>query len=186
MPHSILTVQMPCTVFMIAKFAIAAYTAINDADENRALGGDVNVHHRTMLSAALACALASATAAEPPSPGDTKQTAIEVCKPAGQQEYLKRLVCPNGEAPSYRRAGSFGMRDELPPDASGEMLAAQIEKAMSFAPHTAGAPHHHVVDGYEVACGEEKRIIYMDMYHCGAKAQDAAPVRLTLRAAASQ
>lgn len=146
----------------------------------------MHAHHRTMLFAALACAIGTAASAEPPSAGDTKATAIEVCRPAGQREYLSRLVCPNGAVPALRRAGSFGMRDELPPDASGAMLAEQIEKSMSFAPHVPGTPHHHVVDGFEVACGEDKRMIYLDMYHCEGKAQDAVPARLTLRAAASR
>jgi hypothetical protein len=139
-----------------------------------------------MLFALLSCAIGAAMADDPPAPGQSRQTAIEVCKPAGQREYLSRLVCPDGAAPSFQRAGSFGMRNELPPDAGDKMLAAEIEKAMSFAPHAAGAPDYHVVDGYEVACGADKRMVYLDMYHCGRPAADNAPSGFTLRAAASQ
>jgi hypothetical protein len=145
--------------------------------------------HRTVRSIALAGAIGCGAVpglANPPAPGAAKETAIEVCKPTGQREYLSRLVCAGGATPTFHRSGSVGMRDELPADASEKAVGDAIEKSMSFAPHEPGTPHHHMVDTYEVSCGTEKRTVYMDMYHCGAPAPDTAPAGLTLRAAASR
>lgn len=140
---------------------------------------------RLALLAAALCSLwiAPANAQQPAAPGETKQTAIEVCKPGGQRDYLSRLVCPGGATPAFSRLGSFGMRDELPDGASEETLLAAIDKSMSFAPHPPGSPHFHAVDRYQLTCGAQKHLVYLDMYHCGAPAPDVAPAGLTLRPA---
>ena len=37
-----------------------------------------------------------------------------------------------------------------------------------------GDPDLHIVDGYQVSCGETKRMVYMDMYHC----KQASPTKV--------
>jgi len=65
---------------------------------------------------------------------------IRVCLPAGQRNYLSRLVCKNGNHPlSFERGGSVGI-----------------------------GPYGNMLDVYIVKCGEteaEKFNVYMDMYH---------------------
>jgi hypothetical protein len=114
-------------------------------------------------------------------PGETKQTAIEVCKPSGQREYLARLMCSGGETPTFSRLGSYGMRDELPGYTSENTSVDEMKRAMSFAPHPPGTRHFHAVDRYELTCGSQKHLVFMDMYHCGVPAPEVAPAGLTLR-----
>lgn len=136
----------------------------------------------SMLAGAL-CPLwiASAGAQELAAPGETKQTAIEVCKPSGQREYLSRLMCSGGETPTFGRLGSFGMRDELSDHASELTPVDEMKRSMSFAPHPPGNRHFHAVDRYELTCGSQKHLVFMDMYHCGVPAPEVAPAGLTLR-----
>jgi hypothetical protein len=65
------------------------------------------------------------------------QTNPVLCQgPPGEQEYLDRLRCSNGDAPAYERIGSFG-----------------------------DGPDGHVIDGYDVVCDENRATVFMDMYH---------------------
>ncbi|MBI3789643.1 MAG: hypothetical protein HY275_02055 [Gemmatimonadetes bacterium] len=66
------------------------------------------------------------------------QAPIEANGPLGQQEYLSRLVCPNKQAPDFRRIGSYG-----------------------------AGPDGHIEDGYAVYCPPDGPTyhFYMDMYH---------------------
>lgn len=131
----------------------------------------------TMCSLLIGCASAPQHAAL----GETRQTAIEVCKPGGQREYLSRLVCSGGDTPTFKRLGSVGMRDELPDDANEKTLLDAVEKSMSFESQPAGSRHFHAVDQYELTCGAQKHLVFMDMYHCGVPAPKTAPPGLSLR-----
>lgn len=67
--------------------------------------------------------------------------------PPGEQEYLRRLRCPDGEAPVFRRVGSYGM-----------------------------GPDGHIMDGYRVQCaGAKPSMVFMDMYHRGTLELDPVP-----------
>lgn len=63
---------------------------------------------------------------------------VRVHRPTGQQAYLRRLACADGNTPAFRRVGSFGV-----------------------------GPYTTIIDGYEVACGEAKSLVFLDMYHPG-------------------
>lgn len=116
-----------------------------------------------------------APAVIPESFGESKQTAIEVCTPAGQRAYLSRLVCPDGAAARYNRVGSFGNRNEIPGNLAPEQQKEMLERLRRSTPLQPGQPDYHVVDGYEVACGDVKRLLFMDMYHCEAPPPDRVP-----------
>lgn len=64
---------------------------------------------------------------------------VRVHRPTGQQAYLRRLSCADGNAPVFRRVGSFG-----------------------------AGPYTTIIDGYEVECGGgAKSVVFLDMYHPG-------------------
>lgn len=109
--------------------------------------------------------------------GESKDAAIEVCNPDGEREYLARLVCPAGEPAAVDRLGAYGPRNELPAD---KPLSEQIATARRD-PLKPGETDYHVVDGYEVACGASKRLLYLDMYHCHQPPPTAAPPGYSLR-----
>lgn len=69
-------------------------------------------------------------------PLGSKGNPVRTLMPQGQQAYLRRLVCPDGSAPSFRRIGNFG----------------------------AGV-YTTIIDGYDVRCGSATHTIYLDMYH---------------------
>lgn len=72
-------------------------------------------------------------------PLGSKENPVRVNMPPGQREYLGRLRCSSGQAPTFNRVGNFG-------------------------PGVYGS----IIDGYRVVCerGEPKEsMIYMDMYH---------------------
>jgi hypothetical protein len=122
-----------------------------------------------------------AKAAEPPAgtPGSTKESAIEVCKPAGEREYLARLSCANGEAPTYERIGSLGARIERQArDGESEQT---FEERLNSAPLKAGQIDRHIVDGYALQCGTTKHLLHFDMYHCNQAQSGEAPAGFTLR-----
>jgi hypothetical protein len=107
--------------------------------------------------------------------GLSKASPVEVCAPQGQRQYLSRLVCKDGTSPAFRREGSLGPRNELPKDITEAQVASMLEKMLKRTPLQPGEADYHVVDAYEVTCGEAKSVIYMDMYHCGVPAPTVAP-----------
>lgn len=118
---------------------------------------------------------------ETPDPqyGMTIETAIEVCKPVGQRQYLSRLICPDGQSPYFYRTGNVGMRTPWP-----ENLTPAQEReyaAKCGQPIQPGDPDHHIIDRYHVQCGEHVVMIYMDMYHCNQPAPNVAPAGFTIR-----
>ena len=107
--------------------------------------------------------------------GLTAQTSVEVCKPAGERQYLARLVCPSGAHPEFSRTGSVGARTPIPVDLSPAAVDALLEDQLAGRPLVAGAPDYHWIDAYEVRCETAKTTIYLDMYHCDAGPPDTAP-----------
>lgn len=73
-------------------------------------------------------------------PLGSREAPVRCHGPAGQREYLDRLRCPNGSAPSYERVGNVGV----------------------------GA-YGHVVDHYLLRCGgaAQARDVYLDLYFPG-------------------
>lgn len=124
----------------------------------------------------------SQTSAQDDDPyGLSKAQAIEVCYPQGQREYLARLVCPGGAHPTFERAGSVGPRTPLPDDMSNEQIEALLAEMRSPSKASAsGGPDLHVIDAYEVACGEQRTRLYLDMYHCAADRPTRAPKGFTI------
>lgn len=114
-------------------------------------------------------------------PGDTKATAIEVCMPGGERQYLATLVCAGGQRPTFERTGSVGERNPLPAGLSDKEMAALLDRGLRGAPLQPGEVDAHVIDAYEVSCGEVKRRVFLDMYHCPQPAASAAPAGFTLR-----
>lgn len=112
--------------------------------------------------------------------GYTKEKAIEVCKPAGQRQYLCSLLCKDGLPPTFARTGNVGMRHDLdiPEDAiltpqEQRELAARIgDGDRILAP---GELDIHIVDRYEVDCRDRKVYLFLDMYHCAQSEPEFAP-----------
>jgi len=109
--------------------------------------------------------------------GLSKESAIEVCRPNGEQAYLDRLRCPNGNAVRYKRAGSFGFRNE---PKSPDDDQAVMEQMMGGAP-TAGQKDFHTVDGFDLRCKRQKLRVYLDMYHCPEPETQVTPPGFTLQ-----
>jgi hypothetical protein len=152
----------------------------------RPLAGSVSRLPVLVAGLCASCAQAPPSAfqgASLPRLGESKQMPIEVCMPAGQRAYLSRLVCPGGDPPSYKRVGSFGNRNDVPKKLPPNEEQALLERVMRGAPLQAGEVDYHVVDGYELSCGETRRILFLDMYHCHQLPPTVAPHGFTLRAA---
>lgn len=112
--------------------------------------------------------------------GLSEAEAIEVCKPMGQRQYLARLLCPDSRHPEFARTGSVGPRQEIPEDASDETLDAMMADMFKPRKLQPGEPDYHIVDAYEVACGEQVTVLYLDMYHCAQDRPDRAPAGFTI------
>ncbi|ATE70403.1 hypothetical protein CNO08_02885 [Lysobacter capsici] len=112
--------------------------------------------------------------------GLSKEQAVEVCKPRGEHEYLARLVCPDSEHATFERSGNFGERTPLPDDLSDDATNRLIEDMMGYKALQPGEADYHIVDGYEVACGETRIRVYLDMYHCDAPRPTRAPAGFSI------
>lgn len=108
--------------------------------------------------------------------GETKAQAIEVCMPQGERRYIEQLRCADGGAPTYKRVGSMGSRNEISGERSKEqseqMLKQIIGRGAALAP---GETDYHIIDGYEVNCRDKTRTLYFDMYHCNAPQTTVPP-----------
>jgi hypothetical protein len=109
--------------------------------------------------------------------GASKATSVEVCEPSGERAYLQRLRCPDGTAPRFGRAGSLGMRTE--PRTAEEEKAAEAQ-TLGGRTVAAGEADYHVVDMYEVRCGDAVHEVFLDMYHCDQRAPEEAPEGFTI------
>lgn len=112
--------------------------------------------------------------------GLSKAEAIEVCEPMGQRQYLARLLCPDRRHPEFARSGNVGPRQDIPEDASDEMLDTMMADMFKPRKLQPGEPDYHIVDAYEVACGEQVTVLYLDMYHCAQDRPDRAPAGFTI------
>lgn len=112
--------------------------------------------------------------------GTIKADAIEVCKPAGERNYLAHLVCPDGSHPLFDRSGSVGTRHDLPAGMSDAEQMKIMADNMGFEKLAPGAVDYHIVDRYSVKCGETETALYLDMYHCDVSAPALAPAGFTL------
>jgi hypothetical protein len=124
---------------------------------------------------------ASSEEKKPPGLGETKTTAIEVCRPQGQRAYLDRLQCSDGSSATYRRVSNVGERNPVPSNLTQAQQSALLNKLISGAPLQPGEPDYHIVDMYEVSCGNTKRMVFMDMYHCHQSPPNEAPTGFVLR-----
>ncbi len=77
--------------------------------------------------------------------------------PAGERQYLSRLICAGGARPTFERSGSVGQRNPFPKGLSDKEAAGAIDRSLRGAPLQAGEVDSHVIDAYEVSCGEVKR-----------------------------
>ncbi|HDS0948079.1 TPA: hypothetical protein QDZ34_000538 [Stenotrophomonas maltophilia] len=111
--------------------------------------------------------------------GLRKENPVEVCQPIGQHAYLARLVCSDQSRPRFERGGSVGNRN--PPSSDRAVREREFEAMMTFAPLAEGATDYHVIDRYDVQCGETTTAVYMDMYHCPAAPVQRAPAGFTLQ-----
>ncbi|MBL8673655.1 MAG: hypothetical protein JNL07_02110 [Rhodospirillales bacterium] len=71
-----------------------------------------------------------------PAPLGERENPVRVYMPPGQRAYLSRLICPEGGAPAFSRAGSAGK-----------------------------GPFGTVLDMYTVTCASMARRVFLDMYH---------------------
>lgn len=108
----------------------------------------------------------AAPVAAPDGYGLSREQAIEVCYPEGQQQYLARLICPDNSHPAFERRGSVGPRQPMPENMSEEKIAALLADLRKSRKREPGEPDHHIVDAYNVVCGEATTTLYLDMYHC--------------------
>ncbi len=104
--------------------------------------------------------------AAPDGYGLSREHAIEVCYPEGQQQYLARLICPDNSHPAFERRGSVGPRQPMPDNMSEETIASLLADLRKSRKREPGEPDHHIVDAYDVVCGEATTTLYLDMYHC--------------------
>jgi hypothetical protein len=129
-----------------------------------------------------ACSTAPAPSSVPAqasatSPGSTRETAIEVCKPTGERDYLRRLRCADGSAPEFSRNGSYGTRTPMK-SAEDEKMAQ--DQALGGTPVPPGGPDFHVLDVYEIRCGDTAVEVFIDMYHCDQPPPAQAPAGFTI------
>ena len=113
--------------------------------------------------------------------GASKESAIEVCMPGGERQYLSMLICSSGQRPNFHRTGSVGERHPLPAGLTDKQLAAQLDRSLRGAALEPGEVDTHVVDAYEVSCGDAKQLVFLDMYHCPQPAATVAPAGFSLR-----
>lgn len=104
-------------------------------------------------------------------------TAVEVCRPQGQRAYLRRLRCPDGSTPTFSRGGS-GQSRTLPKTPEEEKLVA--EQMFRQGPLKPGEPDYHIIDYYDVRCGDRTTTVIMDMYHCAQPEPTQAPPGFTI------
>ena len=128
----------------------------------------------------IACTDTFAQPADSDDWGRSKETAIEVCKPQGQRQYLARLVCPDRSHPAFERSGNVGPRHDFPADVRPGEITKHTLAAIEHTPLAAGEVDHHTVDRYEVRCGEHVTTLYLDMYHCDAPAPREAPAGFSI------
>ena len=153
----------------------------------------MNTAHRphTAYLLAAATAMLAGCAGAPPAPstapppqasvstlGESKAAAVEVCMPRGQREYLSRLRCADGQAPTFQRAGSVGPRTAPPPPRQSESTKAYDQRAR--AEMAQGASDDHIVDLYKVRCDARTHDVYMDMYHCKGDPPGQAPAGFSI------
>jgi hypothetical protein len=132
-----------------------------------------------------ACSTAPSPDPQPPEPaaaatvsiGLTRETAIEVCKPQGEQEYLSRLRCPDGSTPESLRLGSYGSRTEIRSVPDAEMAEKQTLRGVPVPPD---GKDFHILDKYAVRCGDTVIEVFMDMSHCNQAPPAEAPAGLTI------
>lgn len=90
-----------------------------------------------LVALALNCTSATNSKTQGHPLGDSKNPIL--CNmPEGERAYLNRLRCEDGTIPTYERLGSYGE-----------------------------SPYKNILDGYEVKCGEQTYMVFMDMYHPG-------------------
>jgi hypothetical protein len=134
--------------------------------------------------APLAAHCAEPAAPPPAEPGTSKESPLEVCMPEGEYGYLERLTCPDGTQPRIARGGSAGPRNKMPEKPSEEFTAARFREMLSGTPLKPGEVDYHIVDAFNVVCGTQQFVLYLDMYHCQVDAPTTAPYGLKLRALA--
>lgn len=134
-----------------------------------------------LLAAALLVSAASTGAAQDTTPGASRQSAIEVCMPPGQREYLSRLACADGSRPAYERVGSVGNRNPLPADLDNAQRDRLLQAMLETEPLADGAVDYHVVDLYRLSCGAQHTEVHLDMYHCDAAPPGVAPAGFSLQ-----
>ena len=137
-----------------------------------------------LLFAACSTAPTAPTPPQPAAPaaasiGSTRETAVEVCKPPGEREYLERLRCPDGSTPESQRLGSYGSRTEIKSVPDAEMAEKQALRGVPVPP---GGKDFHVLDKYALRCGDTFTEIFVDMYHCNQPPPSEAPAGFTLAA----
>jgi hypothetical protein len=151
--------------------------------------GESNLHcpsiFRSALSAAFCTLVSSCTTATAPLGaempyGESKLASIEVCRPQGERAYLSRLMCASGAPVAFSRMGGVGLREDAQPGTPSAERMRVGNKMITYQPLSAGEPHIHIVDQYQVTCGETRTLLYFDMYHCDVPAPTRAPNGFTL------
>jgi hypothetical protein len=161
---------------LVAKYSLTISLSTRP-DFSNFVTPDGKAHPRKLLSTDSGSESANPPKANP-TYGLTIKDSIEVCDPEGEDEYLSRLMCPAGNHPSFERTGSFGTRNpatNLSEAESAKMLDANLS-GRDLEP---GEIDYHIIDGFEVKCGESKTTVYLDMYHCSSD-PDSAPAGFTI------
>jgi len=110
----------------------------------------------------LALAACAHGAPRPPGYGLSRQDAVEVCLPPGEQAFLKALRCPGGTPVDARRLGSVGARSAMAEESDPRMLQ-QMDPGRPLGP---GEPDLHIVDAFAASCPDKTYELFLDMYHC--------------------
>jgi hypothetical protein len=118
--------------------ALAGALALSGCTTTAPSGGD-DLGALLMGQGARGPALERAIAAAAAHPLGSDRNPVRAHMPQGQQAYLRRLRCSNGQAPQFARQGNVGI----------------------------GA-FGNITDLYAVTCaGQPPKSVYMDMYHQG-------------------
>jgi hypothetical protein len=125
-----------------------------------------------------ACAGAPARPPRAPSGyGRSREQAVELCLPPGENGYLKLLTCPGGSEPKVVSRESVGPRHEAT-DREAPLLLEQLDAARPLRP---GERDLHIVDRLLLACPAGDLELFLDMYHCGGGGPLGPPEGLGLR-----
>ena len=112
--------------------------------------------------------------------GLTRENPVELCRITSGSQLFSRLTCASGQRPVIQRRGSIGPRTPHPEYMSQDEAVRMVERAMAYEALEPGEPDRHILDAYEVGCGDTPVTLYVDVYHCRPPSQVPTPAGFSL------